>query len=192
MKNLVCLFVVILFESQAIWAGVPPGLTPTPAENAKAEEPETPVAPELQRSRKFFGFGPALFANFNSPLVGYSGVLGYSWDQARFSIRALGEFSFSGNGFAGVGALGAFYSLFPRDVSPYIGGDFGFGLFKIHATSWLEGELKPGFVGSLEGGVQILRTAWVGLGVALRWTILMNSTSFGIPHFGSLRVSLYF
>ncbi len=187
--------------------GVPPGLEPrpeAPAQKGVAQKPrpnrdsqgessseqDDQESPDLQKSRKFLAFGPSLFANVNAPGVGYSFAGGYSWDQARVSIRGLLEANVKGNSLVSFLGVGAHYFFLGRDLSPYLGGDLGAGFVKLGDEDFLSGETKFGFVLSGEVGFQILRTSPVGLGVGLRMSTLLNSTSLGIPYGMTLRLSL--
>lgn len=194
---------------QLLVAGVPPGLSAAGAGSGDARGSAQKVAGEgasrdrsdqgpdsvsegenIQRSRKFLGFGPAVFANINSPGVGYSLALGYSWDQTRVSIRGQIEGNVRGNALFPFVAVGAHYFFMGGDLSPYVGGDLGLGFVKVADADFLSGEVRFGFVVTGEVGAQILRTSPVGLGIGLRFSSLLNSTSFGIPFGGVLRLSL--
>lgn len=201
------LFMLGVTKSTLVLGGVPPGLEPHsegPVQKGVSQKPrptrdsqvdsntekEDQESPDLQRSRKFLAFGPSLFANVNAPGVGYSFAGGYSWDQSRVSIRGLLEANVKGNSLVSFLGVGAHYFFLGRDLSPYVGGDLGAGFVKLGDVDFLSGEAKFGFVLSGEVGFQILRTSPVGLGVGLRMSTLLNSTSLGIPYGMTVRLSL--
>lgn len=83
------------------------------------------------RAVRFYtaGFGPASLQNVNSDELAYNFWGGYMWEPVNYaSIRASGDITtdFSNSLLLGA-SLGANLYPFTTDISPYIGGEMGFG-----------------------------------------------------------------
>jgi hypothetical protein len=121
------------------------------------------------------GFGPANLQNVQSEGLAYNFFGGYMWEPANYAmIRASGDITtdFS-NSLLLSASLGA--NLYPlkRDISPYIGGEMGFG----YSRGGGDNTVGLSFGGFL--GAQFFRTSDTQLIFELKLYILLNETGEG-------------
>jgi hypothetical protein len=146
---------------------------------------------EPVRNGWYLGFGPALLGNLNTSDVGYFFTGGVTWDVPRAKIRFGGDAILSGNAVWANAGLGASYYFQAQSISPYISGDFGFGIAKTHAEEGLTGNSTSGFEFSGGTGIQFLRTQNISLDLGLRLGFIFRSPPTGTPYFGALRLALF-
>jgi len=121
------------------------------------------------------GFGPANLQNVESEGLAYNFFGGYMWEPANYAmIRASGDITtdFS-NSLLLSASLGT--NLYPlvRDISPYIGGEMGFG----YSRGGGDNTVGLSFGGFL--GAQFFRTSDTQLIFELKLYMLLNETGKG-------------
>lgn len=121
------------------------------------------------------GFGPANLQNIESEGLAYNFFGGYMWEPAGYAmIRASGDITtdFS-NSLLLSASLGA--NLYPliKDISPFIGGEMGFG----YSRGGGDNTVGLSFGGFL--GAQFFRTSDTQLIFELKLYILLNETGEG-------------
>ncbi|HLV29978.1 MAG TPA: hypothetical protein VKY57_00275 [Chitinispirillaceae bacterium] len=121
------------------------------------------------------GFGPANLQNVESEGLAYNFFGGYMWEPADYAmIRASGDITtdFS-NSLLLSASLGA--NLYPliKDISPFIGGEMGFG----YSRGGGDNTVGLSFGGFL--GAQFFRTSDTQLIFELKLYILLNETGEG-------------
>lgn len=122
------------------------------------------------------GFGPANLQNIESDGLAYNFFGGYMWEPADYAmIRASGDITtdFS-NSFLISASLGANLHPLQTDISPYIGGEMGFG----YSRGGGDNTTGLSFGGFL--GTQFFRTSDTQLIFELKLYILLNETGKGV------------
>ena len=151
-------------------------------QNDRIGEIEAGEEDKLQRRRKAkifnaAGFGPAGLANMSSESVSYNLYYGVLWEvNPQAAIKAIGEASsdfadatlFTAN-------LGANYYLLNNDISPYLGGDLGFG-FGIG-----EDDNAFGFDVGTVIGVQLFRLTDTQMNIELHTQVLLSEVGDNFP-----------
>jgi hypothetical protein len=149
---------------------------------------------DLQRRRVAYnfttlGFGPAAMKNMGTDELAYSFFAGRLWEvnpyaavKANFEVTS--DFS---HAVAGVLDLGANYYLLNADVTPYIGGDLGFGLGR-------DGAGKTPFGFDLGGalGVVLFRTSTVQMSVEGKAQVLFDTHNNSYPDIYTVRLGVMF
>jgi len=162
---------------------------------AEKESP-TPTREKISAARGYYlGLGPAGLWNLNSSGLGYYFTTGYAFDFDQVAMKLGAEF-FGRSGALGIVAgLGIAY--FPpainlKDVSPFLGLDFGYGTTRVNNSDTVIGQWIPGLVLGPSVGVQLFRTTNVNLELALKWGFLLESGTLGRPSYSLFKASLYF
>lgn len=139
------------------------------------------------------GFGPAtsLKETKQSPV---NLIMAYNWDiEAQSAVRIFYE---GLSGFSHMG-LGARYYFSPRDLSAYVGGDFGYGAG--HARTQNTGSSELDFAEGISGfslgavvGVQLFRTSKISLDMGARIATIIATQYIEQPRMLGANVSLHF
>lgn len=123
------------------------------------------------------GFGPANLQNLGSQNLAYNFYGGRIWEVTDYaSIKALGETTtdFSESFLIGFNLGTNIYPL-TSDISPYIGGEMGFGF------SRSGGENALGLSFGLSGGFLFFRKSDVQLNTEVKASVLLDKTGRGYP-----------
>ena len=145
------------------------------------------------RSEWYLGFGGSDFSNMNVNGLGYSLGAAHVWDINVALIKIIGEFSGLDSAFMTSLGLGGDYFFSSSPISPYVGGDFGFGAAKAEGNAgFFSGDVIGGFDLGGEAGIEFFRTSAVNLDLGFRAGVLLHSNSYGSPAVYSLRLGVLF
>jgi hypothetical protein len=139
-----------------------------------------------------FALGPVFLANSGTSGVGYGFTLGKSWDLNNALILIRADVFGQGSAFAADLGLAGHYFLLDTKYAPFVGGEFGFGGIRQNTGTLFSDDFHLGFFLGPIAGVQLFRTSTVQLELAVRWSIMLQSTTLGRPSVLGFRVGLYF
>lgn len=166
----------------------------TPPQAEQYEEGQVRRGTERSDTRKlnYFAFGPGTTGNLNTSGMGYHFSGGYGWDAVDFLIRLKTDLTIKKGAIFLDGGIGAQYFPMAGDFSPFVGGEFGFGVARLNGGNLFTDDTIGGFVLGLNAGVQILRTSDINLEISARYAVMLKSNSIGKPHTFGARVGIYF
>lgn len=134
------------------------------------------------------GFGPANLENTNSEGLAYNFYGGRYWEVARNAgLKLLGEITtdFDDSFLLGVD-IGANLYLLPADISPFIGGEMGFGFTRV------SGDNVFGLSFAASAGAQFFRTSDVQLNAEVRAGVLLGRSEGDFPLNYMARLGIFF
>lgn len=143
----------------------------------------------------YLGLGPAGLWNLNSSGLGYYFTTGYAFDFEQVAMKLGAEFFGRSGALGVVGSLGVVYfppALNLKDITPFVGLDFGYGTSRVNNSGSTLGQWIPGLVVGPSLGVQLFRSTNVNLELALKWGFFLESGNLGRPSYSLLKASLYF
>ncbi len=154
-------------------------------------EEEVNVLDRRIKSKNFriFGFGPTTATHLDTDKTGYYIVTGYAWEvipKAAVRLKLEGALfpdkvsAFSGN-------IGANYYFSDASVSPYIGGDFGYGVFWSDSLG-----TASGFSVGAGLGLIFFRTSSVQMDLQARVLTVFDENNEGQPSLALLRLGIYY
>mgnify|MGYP001592481794 CR=1 FL=1 len=143
-------------------------------------------------ARWYFGFGPAFLSGLNIGGTGVGIEGARLWPVTSAEIRLALDFSIKGSAYMAGAGIGANYFVLKDDISPYIGGEFGFGLAKADGDVGITGETNGGFTFAFGVGVQFFRRSSVHLDLGLKGRFLLRSATHGTPQVYVLHAGIVF
>ncbi|NLG18886.1 MAG: hypothetical protein GX556_16290 [Fibrobacter sp.] len=135
-----------------------------------------------------FGFGPANLDNIESAGLAYNFYGGSYWDVARYAgLKLLTEATtdFDHSILAGI-SIGANLYPVPSDISPFIGGDMGFGYTRASGDNFF----GLSFGGS--AGFQFFRTSDVQLNAEVKAYVIVDRSGKDYPANYMARLGIFF
>lgn len=187
----VTIFSVKLLKLFVLLMLVPPPLfadgEPATREPASAEESATAVD---SSARWYFGFGPAFFSSLNTGGTGVGIEAARNFPVNAAEIRWAFDFALKGGAFMGSSGIGVNYFFLKDSISPYLGGEFGFGLSRAVADVGVDGSINGGFVAAFSFGVQFFRDSPFHLDVGFKGSYMLRDTLNGYPQVYVLHVGL--
>ena len=135
-----------------------------------------------------FGFGPANLDNIESAGLAYSFYGGNYWDVARYAglkLFAEATTDFDNSLLTGI-SIGANIYPVDSDISPFIGGDMGFGYTRASGDNFF----GLSFGGS--AGFQFFRTSDVQLNAELKASVILDRSGKGYPANYMARLGIFF
>ena len=160
--------------------------------NVTDEEASQGVQRRPTRPGSLLAFGPAWLGNLKSTGLGYSFGAAHGWDLNSARLKVFTDFAIQGAAFYLNTAIGVEVFFTDKDITPYLGGDFGFAVAKMDGGSFSAGTVVGGFALGIGAGVAFFRTHSVNLEVGARAGILLNDNGVGKPEVLMLRVGVFF
>ena len=135
------------------------------------------------------GLGPYGSAQVDGHPMNY----GFSYYK-HFEAGVHGEIlvgttmAFSGHSSFGIFGVGGNYFFSDEELSPLVGGEFGYGFARYDKTA-SESKSEAGFAGRIEGGLRIFRTSDAQLEFLASYTTVFSSST---PGFYGLEVRILY
>lgn len=156
---------------------------------------------ETVKSRRqvMIGFGPAYFSNMNTSSSALGFEAAYNWIiNDHFDLGLVSDFAIStdhSDAYAFIGKVTTNYHFATRDISPFLGGGFGYGWASVHdggSQNNISDDTAGGFALSVQGGVKFFRTSDINFSVSAEYTSILDKSSLGNPGIFYLKAGLYF
>jgi hypothetical protein len=186
MKLRILSFLAIAFFSQTVFAEDEVG-------EVRADETEKISRRFTSRQFNYLAIGPFALENSNNTAQSHHLGLGYVWDSSvHASVKAIveGVFNFKKPKTAILNfGLGANYFLTASPVSPFIGGDFGYGQSITNDDSL---KSVSGFSIGGAAGIAFFRTAGTQLQVQFRKQMILEKNGVGNPGYYGFSLALLY
>ncbi len=162
-------------------------------ENAPLNEQQSKERQQKKRqSGTSVSIGPALFSNLNTDSVAVNVSPALYWDVDIALIKLLADIStYHGSSLINFG-IGGQYFILEKNISPFIGGDFGYGFAKMRNALSSEDDSARGFAVGGVAGVQFLRFKFVNLELSFRIASVLDKVERGYPVVYALRLGVNF
>jgi hypothetical protein len=134
-----------------------------------------------------FSFGPSWASDTNNENMYYSLHLGRNWEgsvNAEIRLSLDGALASQGTGSWVAGTIGGAWLFSTNDISPVVGGEFGYGYTHIKNANDANGFVVGGFA-----GVRFLRTSTAQLSLEAFVQSILNQDN---PILSGLRVGILF
>lgn len=145
----------------------------------------------------FLGFGPAFYSEMNSPDTAIGFQAGYFWnindriDMGLQTDLAISTVHSEASMFLGKIVGNYFFAV--DDISPYVGGGFGYGWANAYdGRKSFADDTAGGFALSVRGGAKFFRTSSVNFGLGAEYTRILDESSIGAPSLFLVRVGIYY
>ena len=89
--------------------------------------------------------------------------------------------------------VGNYFFLTNEDISPYVGGGFGYGWSNAYdAKDVIHDDTSGGFSLSVQAGAKFFRTSTVNFGLSAEYSQILDENSLGNPSLFLVRVGVYY